>query len=60
MAFLFSLLKVGVIRALVVIISHGLCSSDLFYIMYIFYVRSYRRLIIMNKGYMNYIPAIIM
>jgi len=48
-----------VIRAVVVIISHGLCSSGLFYTVNIFYIRSYRRLIIINKGYINYMPAVI-
>jgi len=59
-ASLFSLLKVGVIRAVVVMISHGLCSSGLFYIVNIFYTRSNSRLIIINKGYINIIPTIIM
>jgi len=56
---LFTLLKLGLIRRLVVIISHGLCSSGLFYIVNMYYTRSYRRLIIINKGYINLIPAII-
>jgi len=60
MASLFSLLKMGAIRAVVVMISHGLCSSGLFYIVNIFYTRSNRRLIIINKGYINIIPTIIM
>jgi len=56
-AFLFSLLKIG---AIILIISHGLCSSGLFCIVNSFYTRSYRRLIVINKGYINFIPAIIM
>jgi len=56
---LFTLLKIGLIRSLVVIVSHGLCSSGLFYIVNIYYIRSYRRLIIMNKGYINLIPTVI-
>jgi len=55
---LFSLLKIEVIRSVVVIISHGLRSSRLFYIVKMYYVRSYKHLIIMNKEYINYIPII--
>jgi len=56
---LFTLLKMGLISRLVVIISHGLCSSGLFYIVNMYYIRSYRRLIIINKGYINLMPAVI-
>jgi len=56
---LFTLLKIGLISSLVVIVSHGLCSSGLFYMVNIYYIRSYRRLIIINKGYINFMPAII-
>jgi len=58
-ASLFSLLKVGVISTIVVMISHESCSSGLFYMVNIFYIRSHRRLIIMNKGCINYIPVVI-
>jgi len=34
------------------------CSSGLFYMVNIFYIRLYRRLIIINKEYINYMPAI--
>jgi len=56
---LFSLLKMGAVRRVIVMVSHGLCSSGLFYIVNIYYIRSYRRLIIINKGYINYMAVII-
>jgi len=56
---LFSLLKMGAVRRVIVMVSHGLCSSGLFYIVNIYYLRSYRRLIIINKGHINYMAVII-
>jgi hypothetical protein len=40
---LFSLLRIGALRRVIVIVSHGLCSSGLFYIINMYYLRSYRR-----------------
>jgi len=50
--FIVFFIKDGVIGRVVVIISHALYSSDLFYIVNIYYMRSHRRSIIMNK-YIN-------
>ena len=57
---LFILFKLRFISRFLVIISHGLCSSGLFYIINIFYKRSSRRLILLNKGLRNFIPSIIL
>lgn len=48
--------KIGFIRSYLIIISHGLCSSGLFYIVNLYYYRTNRRLIILNKGIINIIP----
>lgn len=50
---------IGFIRAYIIIISHGLCSSGLFFIVNLYYVRSLRRLIIFNKGLINLLPLFI-
>lgn len=50
-------IKLGFIRSYIIMIAHGLCSSGLFYIVNIYYYRSYRRLILMNKGIINILPS---
>lgn len=50
--------KLGLLGAYVIIISHGLCSSGIFYIVNIFYRRTGRRLLVINKGIVNKIPAV--
>lgn len=50
-------LKFGFVRAYIIIISHGLCSSGLFYMVNSYYYRSFRRLIIINKGIINILPS---
>jgi NADH:ubiquinone oxidoreductase subunit 4 (subunit M) len=57
MSSLFSLLKIGALRSIIVLVSHGLCSSGLFYIVNIYYLRSHRRLIIINKGHISYMSV---
>lgn len=56
---LFSLESIGIYGAFLMIISHGLCSSGLFCIVNIFYERSLRRSLIINKGILSYCPSII-
>lgn len=51
--------KLGFIGSYIIIISHGLCSSGLFYAVNLFYRRTRSRLIIFNKGIINLIPSII-
>lgn len=45
-----TLFKIGFLRRYIMIISHGLCSSGLFYIVNLYYERTFRRLLIINKG----------
>jgi len=42
--------KAGILGRYVIIISHGLCSSGIFYIVNLYYERSGRRLLFLNKG----------
>lgn len=49
-------IKLGFIRSYIIIIAHGLCSSGLFYIVNIYYYRSFSRLILINKGIINILP----
>lgn len=53
-----TLIKIGFIRSYILIISHGLCSSGLFFIVNLYYERSYRRLIFFNKGILNIMPSL--
>lgn len=56
LARLLTLRKIRFFRTYLIIISHGLCSSGLFYIVNLYYYRSSRRLIIFNKGIINILP----
>jgi NADH-ubiquinone oxidoreductase chain 4 len=53
-----TLFKLGFIRGYIIIISHGLCSSGLFYIVNLYYERTFRRLLIINKGIIIRMPRI--
>lgn len=53
-----TLIKLGFIRAYIIIISHGLCSSGLFFIVNLYYERTHRRLIFFNKGMINLLPSL--
>lgn len=53
-----TLIKLGFIRAYIIIISHGLCSSGLFYIVNLYYERTHSRLIFFNKGIINLLPSL--
>lgn len=55
---LITLNKIGFVRRYIIIISHGLCSSGLFYIVNIYYERSGRRLLVLNKGIMRKLPSL--
>lgn len=50
--------KLGVLRRLVIIVSHGLCSSGLFYMVNLYYQVRGSRLLILNKGLLRKIPFI--
>lgn len=51
--------KLRLIGGYIIIIAHGVCSSGLFYIVNIFYRRTGRRLLVLNKGIINFIPIVI-
>lgn len=57
---LITIREVGVLGAYILIIAHGLCSSCIFYIVNFFYVRTGRRLLIMNKGLGRVISSVIL
>ena len=57
---IFTLLKVGFLGSYILMISHGLCSSGLFYLVNVFYRETNRRLMVVNKGLLICIPSISM
>lgn len=50
--------KLGISGAYLIMVAHGLCSSGLFYIVNLYYDRTGRRLLILNKGMLNKLPNI--
>nr|AWN56346.1 NADH dehydrogenase subunit 4 [Pheidole obscurithorax] len=50
---LMTLFNMGYLSSYIMMISHGLCSSGLFYMVNIYYSRSMSRLLILNKGLMS-------
>lgn len=52
-----TLIKIGFLRSFIIIIGHGLCSSGLFYMVNIYYIKTSSRIIFFNKGIMSLIPA---
>lgn len=53
LACMVTLYKIGVLRGYIIMISHGLCSSGLFYIVNLYYSRTGSRLLFLNKGMMR-------
>lgn len=53
---LFTITGIGFIRAFIVILSHGLRSSGLFYIVNLIYKRSFSRVIVLNRGFLLIVP----
>lgn len=51
--------KWGYSGAILLIISHGLCSSCIFFIVNTIYIRTNRRIIILNKGIINIEPKLV-
>lgn len=49
--------KLGFIRRYIIIIAHGLCSSGIFYIVTLYYERSIRRILLLNKGILKILPS---
>lgn len=54
-----TLFNLGFLSSYVIIVSHGLCSSGLFYIVNIYYRRTIRRLLILNKGLIRKLSILI-
>lgn len=50
--------KSGILGRYIIIVAHGLCSSGLFYIVGLYYERTGRRLLLLNKGILNKLPNI--
>ncbi|KAG5346713.1 NU4M oxidoreductase, partial [Acromyrmex charruanus] len=48
-----------VIEGYIMIISHGLCSSGIFYMVNLYYERSERRLLFLNKSLVSNLPTAI-
>nr|AIW06071.1 NADH dehydrogenase subunit 4 [Polyrhachis dives] len=56
----FSMTKLGFISAYILMISHGLCSSGLFFLVNMYYERSMSRLMFFNKGMLSVYPSLSM
>lgn len=59
LASLLTSVKLGFVGGFMAMISHGLCSSGLFYMVNIYYRHSLRRLLILNKGLVRVSPSLI-
>jgi len=55
---LFTLRKIGLVGAVIIIIAHGLCSSGIFYLVGLRYKGSGSRLLLLNKGMLRKVPRI--
>nr|DAC76852.1 TPA_asm: NADH dehydrogenase subunit 4 [Pseudomyrmex veneficus] len=51
-----TMMMLGWSSTLMLMISHGICSSGLFYMVNVYYIRSSSRLLLLNKGMINYMP----
>nr|DAC76787.1 TPA_asm: NADH dehydrogenase subunit 4 [Pseudomyrmex flavicornis] len=52
-----TMMMLGWSSTLMIMISHGICSSGLFYMVNMYYSRSSSRLLLLNKGMINYMPV---
>nr|ANM47953.1 NADH dehydrogenase subunit 4 [Andrena camellia] len=57
---MFTLLKIGFVGSYILMISHGLCSSGLFYLVNVFYSETNSRLMLVNKGLLVFMPSMMM
>nr|ALO64769.1 NADH dehydrogenase subunit 4 [Andrena bicolor] len=57
---MFTLLKLGFLGSYILMISHGLCSSGLFYLVNVFYSETNSRLMLVNKGLLICMPSMSM
>nr|DBA43918.1 TPA_asm: ND4 [Bombus griseocollis] len=52
--------SIGIFGGLLMMISHGLVSSGLFYLVNMIYIQTNSRVIFINKGMMNFMPSMTM
>nr|ALO64594.1 NADH dehydrogenase subunit 4 [Lasioglossum minutissimum] len=52
--------KISVLGGYMIMVAHGLCSSGLFFLVNIIYQETNSRLMLINKGLMNYMPKMSM
>lgn len=57
-ASLFTIINFGYLGGYLIIISHGLCSSGIFFLVNINYERLISRSLYLNKGIINYLPSL--
>jgi len=50
--------KLGFLRRYIIMISHGVCSSGLFYLVNVYYSRTLSRLLLLNKGMIRILPSL--
>nr|YP_010341283.1 NADH dehydrogenase subunit 4 [Stenamma expolitum]UNZ99538.1 NADH dehydrogenase subunit 4 [Stenamma expolitum] len=54
------LYNLGYLGSYIMMIGHGLCSSGMFYLVNVYYKRTFSRLIILNKGMLSMLPSLSM
>nr|YP_010266088.1 NADH dehydrogenase subunit 4 [Messor structor]UHY95049.1 NADH dehydrogenase subunit 4 [Messor structor] len=55
---LMTMCKLGFLSSYIMMVSHGLCSSGLFYMVNLYYKRTYSRLLFLNKGMLSLLPSL--
>nr|YP_009648517.1 NADH dehydrogenase subunit 4 [Camponotus concavus]QCE31798.1 NADH dehydrogenase subunit 4 [Camponotus concavus] len=55
---MYTMVKLSFISSYILMISHGLCSSGLFYMVNLYYERSQSRLMFFNKGMLSIYPSL--
>jgi len=50
--------KLGFLRRYIIMISHGVCSSGLFFLVNVYYSRTLSRLLLLNKGMIRILPSL--
>nr|YP_010034070.1 NADH dehydrogenase subunit 4 [Colobopsis nipponica]QOW83439.1 NADH dehydrogenase subunit 4 [Colobopsis nipponica] len=58
MCSVYTMTKLGFMSSYILMISHGLCSSALFFMVNLYYERSLSRLMFLNKGMMSIYPSL--
>uniref|UniRef100_A0AAU7YSC0 NADH-ubiquinone oxidoreductase chain 4 n=1 Tax=Pheidole spathifera TaxID=615503 RepID=A0AAU7YSC0_9HYME len=57
---LMTLFNLGFLSSYIMMISHGLCSSGLFYMVNMYYTRSMSRLLVLNKGMISKLSVLML